>query len=113
MKSEFATKRQTLSVTGNTTLTRADLGKLIHNTSATGAAEVDLPTNQNPDDTINFFVGAAQNLVIDPGAAGIFIKTGGATAAGTKLTSNTVGSWLRLTCVAANKWAVELGGTWA
>lgn len=112
MQTEYATRQKTRAVTANTTLTRGDLGTLVHNTGAAGAVTVTLPKG-NTDDTFEFYVATGQDLVVDPGAGAVFSRTGGATTAGQTLTNGTVGGVLRIVCVAANTWAVTRStGTW-
>lgn len=100
--------------TAGDTLTTAESGSVHSNKGASGAITLALPAATVGLEYF-FYVGAAQELRIDPnGTETISLpSTGVAGAAGKYLTANAVGETVHLFCGEAGTWAV-LGftGTW-
>lgn len=96
------------------TLTAAESNSTHTNTGAGGSVTIILPAATNIGCQFTFYVGAAQNLVID--AAGTdLIRNGGSTStAGGTATNNVVGSTITLRCVVSGTWAAMVTpiGTW-
>jgi hypothetical protein len=100
--------------TASDTLTTAENGTLHSNKGASGAITLTLPAA-----TVGlhyyFYVGAAQELRIDPnGTETISLPSNGvAGAAGKYLTANAVGETVHLMCGEAGTWSVMgYTGTW-
>jgi hypothetical protein len=100
--------------TAGDTLTAAESGSQHSNTGASGAITLVLPAAV-PGLEFQFYVGAAQELRIDPnGTETIALpSTGVQGAAGKYLTANAVGEHVRLVCETAGAWlAFPYAGTW-
>lgn len=100
--------------TADYTVTVADSGRTFSTVGASGAVVFAMPAAV-PGLRYRFYVGAAQELRIDPNGtetAGL-PSSGVQQAAGAYLTANAVGETLDLQCVAAGTWApFGYSGTW-
>ena len=96
-------------------LSRVDAGSLVHNYGATGSATANLPTDAAIGEKFSVQEVAAQNIVMDPGANGIFIDGATTSTAGQKLTASAVASSVELICIDAGPtWLLRgKSGTWA
>lgn len=100
--------------TAGDTLTTAENGTGHSNTGASGAIVIALPA-ATVGLNYYFYVGAAQELRIDPnGTETISLpSTGVAGAAGKYLVADAIGETVRLVCAKAGTWAVfGFTGTW-
>lgn len=100
--------------TADDTLTAAESGSTHSNTGAAGTITITLPA-ATVGLEFSFYVGAAQQLRIDPnGSETISLpSTGVAGAAGKYLVADAVGETVRLLCPKAGTWAVMgFTGTW-
>lgn len=93
---------------------RKSAGALIHNYNATGTATATLPPDAQPGEYFEVQEVTAQNIVLDPGATGLFID--GATTGGASktLTSSAQGSQVKIICIDAGPtWLLRgKSGTW-
>lgn len=97
-----------------TIVDNTDNGKLFTNTGASGAITFSLPA-ATVGMRYRFFVGAAQELRIDPnGTETISLpSTGVAGAAGKYLVADAIGETVELVCAVAGSWACfGYTGTW-
>lgn len=100
--------------TAGDTLTTAESGSVHSNTGASGTIVIALPA-ATVGLEYGFYVGAAQELRIDPnGSETISLpSTGVAGAAGKYLVADAVGETVYLFCAKAGTWAVRgYTGTW-
>lgn len=100
--------------TANDTLTVLENGTVHTNKGASGAITLTLPA-ATVGHHFYFYVGAAQELRIDPnGTETISLpSTGVAGAAGKYLTANAIGETVHLMCCEAGTWAAfGFTGTW-
>lgn len=100
--------------TANYTITTAENGTIFTNKGASAARVFSLPP-ATVGLNYYFYVGAAQELRIDPdGTETISLpSTGVAGAAGKYLSADAVGETVRLVCCEAGTWAVfGYTGTW-
>lgn len=100
--------------TAGYTVTAADSGKTFSTAGALGAVTFAMPAAV-PGLRYRFYVGAAQELRIDPdGTETVSLpSTGVAGAAGKYLTANAAGETVVLECVVAGSWSVfGYTGTW-
>lgn len=100
--------------TAGDTLTAAETGSVHTNTGASGAITIALPAATVGLEFI-FYVGAAQELRIDPnGTETISLpSTGVAGAAGKYLVADAIGETVWLVCAKAGTWSVYgFTGTW-
>lgn len=100
--------------TADYTVTTADSGCAFSTVGAGGTVVFSLPAAV-PGLTYRFYVGAVQELRIDPnGTETISLPSSGvAQAAGAYLTANAVGETVDIQCVAAGTWSVfGYTGTW-
>lgn len=100
--------------TAGDTLTTAESGSIHTNTGASGAITIVLPA-ATVGLEYTFFVGAAQELRIDPNTTQTISlpSTGVAGAAGKYLAADAIGETVHLVCCVAGTWAVVgYTGTW-
>lgn len=104
----------TVTKTADYTVTTADNGKTFSTAGASGTVVFAMPAAV-PGLRYRFYVGAAQELRIDPNGtetAGL-PSTGVQQAAGAYLTANAAGETLDLQCVVAGTWSpFGYSGTW-
>lgn len=104
----------TVTKTADYTVTTADNGKTFSTAGASGTVVFSMPAAV-PGLRYRFYVGAAQELRIDPNGtetAGL-PSTGVQQAAGAYLTANAAGETLDLQCVVAGTWSpFGYSGTW-
>jgi hypothetical protein len=101
--------------TAGDTLLAAESGSIHTNTGAAGTITIVLPAATVGQEFL-FFVGAAQQLRIDPnGSETISLPSSGvAGAAGKYLVADAVGETVHLVCCLAGTWAVMgFTGTWS
>lgn len=101
--------------TTNLTLTDGDSDKIYTTTGASGTVVFTLPASTASGVRFLFYVGAAQELRIDPnGSETIALpSTGVQGAAGKYLTADAVGEWVEVRSLVAGGWAVTgFAGTW-
>lgn len=100
--------------TADYTVTAADSGRTFSTTGASGTVVFSMPAAV-PGLKYRFYVGAAQELRIDPnGTETISLpSTGVASAAGAYITANAAGETVDVECVVAGTWSVfGYTGTW-
>lgn len=104
----------TVTKTADYTVTTADNGRTFSTAGASGTVVFSMPAAV-PGLRYRFYVGAAQELRIDPNGtetAGL-PSTGVQQAAGAYLTANAAGETLDLQCVVAGSWSpFGYSGTW-
>lgn len=100
--------------TAGDTLLAAETGSIHTNTGASGAITIVLPA-ATVGQEFYFFVGAAQELRIDPNTTQTISlpSTGVAGAAGKYLVADAIGESVHLVCCVTGSWAVMgFTGTW-
>jgi len=100
-----------VSVTANTTLLLGQAGRYYHNSAASGAVTLTLPT-ANPNSAYSGVVIAAQTLKFK--AAGTDVIRWGSTLSGAagEIFSSTPGSTIRIYCLVAGTWIAEASEAW-
>jgi len=76
LEGEPVASQQIEHVTADRTLLRGESGKVLTNLGAAGAVKITLPQDAKQGDRFEFVVMAAQQLQIDPGAAGAIYING-------------------------------------
>lgn len=104
----------TVTQAAGLTLTVADSGCIVTNVGASGAATVTLPTDPPAGVFYRFYVSAAQELRVDPGAGNKIVGLGALAPADAEyVTANANGEFLNILSNSAGDWqAVGYGGTW-
>lgn len=100
--------------TADYTVLASDSGKTFSTTGASGTVVFSMPAAV-PGLRYRFYVGAAQELRIDPNGSetASLPSTGVASAAGAYLTANAAGETVDIECVVAGSWSVfGYTGTW-
>lgn len=104
----------TVTQAAGLTLTVNDSGCIVTNVGASGAATVTLPTDPPAGVFYRFFVSAAQELRVDPGAGNKIVGLGALAPADAEyVTANANGEHLNLLSNADGDWqCVGFSGTW-
>ena len=107
-------KSVTEAHTSGDTLTAVESGSTHTNTGAAGSITLVLPAATNIGAELTFYVGAAQNLVIDAAGTDLIRNGASVSSAGGTATNGTVGSIITLRCVVSGTWAATATpiGTW-
>lgn len=100
--------------TADYTIVEADDGKVFSNHGASAAVKFSLPP-ATPGMMFHFYVGAAQELQIDPNGTETIEDpaTAAQGAAGKYTSADAIGERVSICCVAAGTWSVfDFAGTW-
>jgi hypothetical protein len=95
-------------------LVRGETGALVTNLGATGAVTKTLPQNAQTGDTFTFVVASAQELRVNPGAAGGVYINGAKQADGKYISADDEGEAVTLVANGLGDWyAVGAVGSWS
>jgi hypothetical protein len=101
------------NVLADETLVRGDSGAVVTNLGASGVVVKTLPQNAQAGDAFTFVVASAQELRVNPGAAGGVYINGAKQADGKYVTADDEGESVTLVANGAGDWyAVGAVGTW-
>ncbi len=101
------------NVVSDETLLRGDTGALVTNLGAAGTVTKTLPQNAQAGDAFTFVVATAQELRVNPGAAGGVYINGAKQADAKYISADDEGESVTLVANGAGDWyAVGAVGTW-
>lgn len=113
LKAAYVTSQPVVHKTADATLTRAQSGTLFTNLGASGAIALTLPQDAEQGDFFHFTVAAAQELRIDPGAAGAVYISGAKQTDNKYISADDECESVELVCIGNNDWlARHVTGTW-
>ncbi len=113
MEAEFVRRKKLEAKTAAYTIVRADAGTLFTNLGAVAAVTLTLPQDAVKGDFFQFSVMAAQELRVQPGAAGAVYITGAKQADNKYITADDEAESVELVCDGNGDWiARHVTGTW-